>query len=113
MGAVDRSRVAGSRAVKGRVCAVARFYRDVKPRALGRDIEKQPLVIDLKDIGAKLTQYGRDRAEHTRPVRYGETERNDVVLALEFVQGKHQPALDDFLAGLGYIAGSSKAADGK
>ena len=36
--------------------AVARLDRHVEPRALGRHIEKQPLVIDFEDIGAELAQ---------------------------------------------------------
>ena len=58
---------------------VARFDRDVEPRALGRHVEEQPPVIDFEDVGAKLAEHRRDLAEHARPVRDGQAERDDAV----------------------------------
>ena len=33
--------------------AVARLDRNIEPRALGRDVQKQPLVVDAEDIGVE------------------------------------------------------------
>src|SRR5262245_26055239 len=62
--------------------AVARFHRNVDARALGRHVEKQPLVIDLEDVGAKLAEPRCDVSEHAGAIRNGEAERDDAVVAL-------------------------------
>src|SRR6185437_4647624 len=54
---------------------VTRLDGDVELGALGRHVEQQPAVIDLKDIGAEFAEPGRDDAEHARSgmVRRNET----------------------------------------
>src|SRR5262249_40583445 len=65
------------------MAAVVRLHRNVEARALGRDVEKQPLVIDLENVGAELAKPRRDVAEHAGAIRNGETERHDAIVALE------------------------------
>jgi len=50
---------------------VAGLDRDVEPGALGRNIEQQPLVLHLENIGAELAQAARDVAEVFSPTRRG------------------------------------------
>ncbi len=55
--------VVGERA-KNRVGvgAVARLHRDVELGALGRHVEKQPMMLDAENIGAELAEPARDLA---------------------------------------------------
>src|SRR5215470_975993 len=48
---------------------------------LRRHIEKEPPMIDLENIGAKLAESGGDLPEHAGPVWNGQPERNDAILA--------------------------------
>src|SRR5262245_57760798 len=43
------------------VLAVAGLDGDVEPRALGRHVEEQPLVVDLEDVGAEMCEPGWDQ----------------------------------------------------
>src|SRR5262245_14567051 len=53
---------------------VAGFDGDVEFGPFGRLVEKQPVVIDLEDVGAELAEPRGDLPKHAGPVRDRETE---------------------------------------
>src|SRR6266545_1581573 len=63
--------------------AVSGLDRDIDLGALGRHIEEQPVVIDLEDVGAELTEPGRDLAQDARTIGYRQAERDHPLVPLE------------------------------
>src|SRR5580704_14676506 len=76
--------------------AVARLHGDVELGALGRYIEKQPVMIDPENIGAEFTEPAGNLAENTGAIGNGETERHDAVGPLQFAHhdGRENPRID-------------------